>query len=222
MDIFGLLALAKSQGGGSKSAFHFKGKVTSLNQLPILGQEGDVYKVEDENSYYAWDGSSWVDVGQIQSVDGVKGITSWELTYTDDGKDVYTVTYTDGTTTIITIQNSKYWHDETEIIYDNTRTLLLNTIVVHEDTTSTEVTLVPDNGAKYIYGELTSLTISSIPDNGMVDIIFDSGATATDLTLPQSGVILPEWFDPEDIQSNTRYELNFADGNLLISSWKLS
>lgn len=219
MDIFGLIALAKSSGG---SAFNFKGKVTSVNQLPILGKKGDVYRVDDTNKYYAWNGDNWIDIGQLTAIDGIRGITSWTLTQTDEDKDIYTVTYTDGTTTTITVQNSKYWHDEAEVVYDNTRALLLNTIVVYENTTATEVTLTPDNGARYIYGELLSLTINSVPDNGMVDIIFESGTTPTVLVLPQSGVTLPEWFDPTDLQASTRYELNFADGNLLMSSWPIS
>ncbi len=221
MDIFGLIALAKSQ-GNSASIFHFKGTKTSANELPILGGEGDVYKIENENTYYAWNGDNWIDIGLAPVRDRMRGISTWELTQSDEDKDIYTVTYTDGTITTITIQNSKYWHDEAEVVYNNTRTLLLNTIIVNENTTVTEVTLTPDNGVRYIYGELLSLAINSVPDNGMVDIIFDSGTTATVLVLPETGVVLPEWFDPTDLQTNTRYELNFADGNLLVSSWKLS
>lgn len=220
MDIIGLIALAKSS--GSKSTFNFKGRVTSVNQLPILGKKGDVYKVDEANSYYAYNGDDWVNIGQLAAVDGIRGISSWELTSTDEDKDVYTVTYTDGTTSTITIQNSKYWHDEAEVVYDNTRALLLNTIVVQENTTATEVVLTPDNGVRYIYGELLSLTINSVPDNGMVDIIFDSGTTPTVLVLPQTGITVPEWFDPTELQASTRYELNFADGNLLMSNWPIS
>ena len=74
---------------------------------------------------------------------------------------------------------------------------------------------------RYIYGELLSLTINSVPDNGMGDIIFDSGTTPTVLVLPQTGITVPEWFDPTELQASTRYELNFADGNLLMSSWPI-
>lgn len=167
------------------------------------------------------DGYVYTSTQSIRGETG-NGIASWVKTGSDEDKDVYTITYTDGQTTTITIQNSKYWHDQAEVVYNNTRTLLLNTIVVNEDTTTTEAVLTPDNGVRYIYGELLSLTINSIPDNGMVDIFFDSGSTATVLVLPQSGVTMPEWFDPTDLQANTRYELNFVDGNLLVSNWPLT
>jgi len=135
------------------------------------------------------DGYVYTSAKAVKGTDGTngRGIVSWVLTETDDGKDVYTVTYTDNTTTTITIQNSKYWHDQAEVVYNNTRALLLNTITVHTDDTTTEAILTPDAGVRYIYG-----------------------------------VTLPEWFDPTDLQTNTRYELNFADGNLLVSCWPLS
>ena len=167
------------------------------------------------------DGYVYTSAQAVRGTDG-RGIVSWEKTTTDADKDVYTVTYTDNTTTTITVQNSKYWHDQAEIVYNNAQALMLNTIVVNEDTTTTEAILTPDNGARYIYGELLSLTLVSVPDNGMVDIFFDSGSTATVLLLPQTGVTLPEWFDPTDLQTNTRYELNFVDGNLLVSNWPLT
>ena len=170
------------------------------------------------------DGYVYTSTQAVKGTDGTngRGIVSWVLSETDEGKDVYTVTYTDNTTTTITVQNSKYWHDQAEVVYNNTRALLLNTITVHTDDTTTEAILTPDAGVRYIYGELLSLTIVSVPEDATVDILFDSGSTATVLVLPQTGVTLPEWFDPTDLQTNTRYELNFADGNLLVSCWPLS
>lgn len=167
------------------------------------------------------DGYVYTSTQSIRGETG-NGIASWVKTGSDEDKDVYTVTYTDGQTTTITIQNSKYWHDQAEVVYNNAQALMLNTIVVQEDSVTTEASLTPDNGVRYIYGELLSLTINSIPDNGMVDIFFDSGSTATVLVLPQTGITMPEWFDPTDLQTNTRYELNFVDGNLLISNWPLT
>ena len=166
------------------------------------------------------DGYVYTSTQSVKGTDG-RGIVSWVKTTTDADKDVYTVTYTDNTTTTITVQNSKYWHDQAEVVYNNAQNLMLNTIVVQEDTTTSEAILTPDNGVRYIYGELLSLTIVSVPENGMVDIFFDSGTTATVLVLPSTGVTLPEWFDPTDLQPSTRYELNFADGNLLVSSWPI-
>lgn len=211
MDIISILLGAKLGGGGGSPAQNVRITDVTMTEdfkLKITFSDGYVYTSDKA----------------VKGTDGIdgRGIVSWELTETDDGKDVYTVTYTDDTTTTITVRNSKYWHDQAEVVYNNTRTLLLNTITVHTDDTTTEAILTPDAGVRYIYGELLSLTIMSVPEDATVDILFDSGSTATVLILPQTGVTLPEWFDPTDLQTNTRYELNFADGNLLVSCWPLS
>ena len=76
MDILGLIALAKSQKGESASkVFHFKGVKSATNLLPIQGEEGDVYKVEGD-SYYAWDGANWADIGDILSVGEIEELIS--------------------------------------------------------------------------------------------------------------------------------------------------
>lgn len=208
MDIIDIILGAKLGGGGGSPAQNVR--ITNVTMT-------EDFKLQITFS----DGYVYTSTQSVRGTDG-RGIVSWVLTETDDGKDVYTVTYTDDTTTTVTVQNSKYWHDQAEVVYNNTRTLLLNTIVVHTDSTTTEAVLTPDYGVRYIYGELQSLTLVSVPAEGTVDIFFDSGSTATVLVLPQTGILLPEWFDPTDLQANTRYELNFADGNLLVSCWPLS
>ena len=86
MDILGLIALAKSQNGGSASkVFHFKGVKSATNLLPIQGEEGDVYKVEGD-SYYAWDGTDWVDIGEVLSVDEAEELISGLASDVDDLK----------------------------------------------------------------------------------------------------------------------------------------
>lgn len=214
MDIIDIVLGAKLAGGGSQRITITNVTMTEDYKLQITFSDGYVYtsakSIRGELGPAGDPGAAG------------RGIVSFEKTSTDEDKDVYTVTYTDNTTTTITVQNSKYWHDQAEVVYNNTRTLLLNTIVVTKDAVTTEAVLTPDNGVRYIYGELQSLTINSVPAEGTVDVLFDSGSTATVLVLPQTGVLLPEWFDPTDLQINTRYELNFADGNLLVSCWPLS
>lgn len=209
MDIIDIVLGAKLGGGGSS------GQRITISNVEMT----EDYKLKITFS----DGYVYTSAKAVRGEKGDtgRGITSFELTSTDTDKDVYTVTYTDGTTTTLTVQNSKYWHDQAEIVYNNTRTLLLNTITVTEDTTSTDVTLEVENGVRYIYGALNTLTVSAYPRTGIADIIFDSGATATVVTLP-SGLTLPVWFDPTDIEVNTRYELNFADGNLVVATWPLT
>lgn len=210
MDIIDIILGAK-MGGGSDPAENVRiSNVTMTEDFKLRITFSDGYVYTSTQAVKGTDGTNG------------RGIVSWVLSETDEGKDVYTVTYTDNTTTTITVQNSKYWHDQAEVVYNNTSALLLNTITVHTDDTTTEAILTPDAGVRYIYGELLSLTIVSVPEDATVDILFDSGSTATVLVLPQTGVTLPEWFDPTDLQTNTRYELNFADGNLLVSCWPLS
>jgi len=213
MDIIDIILGAKLGGGGGSSQRITITDVTMTEDYKLKITFSDGYVYTSAKSIRGEPGPKG---------DAGKGIKSFEKTSTDEDKDVYTVTYTDDTTTTITVQNSKYWHDQAEVVYNNTRTLLLNTIVVTKDSATTEAVLTPDNGVRYIYGELQSLTINSVPAEGTVDILFDSGSTATVLVLPQTGALLPEWFDPTDLQINTRYELNFADGNLLVSCWPLS
>lgn len=71
MDILGLIALAKSQNGSPSASkvFHFKGVKSAVNLLPIQGEEGDVYKVEEDNNYYAWNETTWVNIGDILTAD---------------------------------------------------------------------------------------------------------------------------------------------------------
>lgn len=207
MDIIDILAGAKLGGGGGG------GSRITISNVEMTND----YKIKITFS----DGYVYTSSQSIRGATG-NGIASWEKTGSDEDKDVYTITYTDGNTTTINIQNSKYWHDQAEVVYNNTQALLLNAIVVQEDSVTTEAVLTPDAGVRYIYGELLSLTLNSIPNNGMVDVMFDSGSTATVLVLPQTGITVPEWFDPTDLQTNTRYELNFFDGNLVVSTWALT
>lgn len=71
MDILGLIAIAKA-GSISNKIFHFKGIKSSVSILPIQGEDGDVYKVED--SYYAWNGIDWINIGNILGVQGIEDV----------------------------------------------------------------------------------------------------------------------------------------------------
>ena len=70
-------------------------------------------------------------------------------------------------------------------------------------------------GICYVCGEVSTLEIT-LPATGVVDVRFESGSTATVLTItPPSGVTAVKWangFDPTALDANTVYELNVADG----------
>ena len=52
-------------------------------------------------------------------------------------------------------------------------------------------------------------------------VIFESGSTATVLTLG-SGIICPDWFDDENLEADTIYELNINEGLLSVGMWGAS
>ena len=67
----------------------------------------------------------------------------------------------------------------------------------------------------YTCGELTSLTISSIPATGEFTVVFESGSTATTVSLPAT-LKMPANYS---IEANTIYELNVLDGRGVIAGW---
>lgn len=70
-------------------------------------------------------------------------------------------------------------------------------------------------GVRYVCGECSTLTIV-VPASGCIDVVFESGSTATVLTVtPPSGVTAIKWangFDPSSLDANTTYEINILDG----------
>lgn len=85
--------------------------------------------------------------------------------------------------------------------------------------TTPAITALP--GIRYVCGEVATLTIT-LPASGIVDVVFESGSTATVLTItPPTGVTV-KWaggFDPSSLDTNTTYEINVADGLGVAASW---
>ena len=91
---------------------------------------------------------------------------------------------------------------------------MLNGSVTVSGTTPT-ITALP--GIRYVCGECATLDIT-LPVSGIVDVVFESGSTATVL----SGLDNVSWangFDPEHLDANTTYEINIADGLGVAVSW---
>lgn len=77
------------------------------------------------------------------------------------------------------------------------------------------ITALP--GIRYVCGEVSTLDIA-LPASGIVDVVFESGATPTVL----SGLDNVRWtgdFDPDNLEANTTYEINIADGLGVAASW---
>lgn len=74
---------------------------------------------------------------------------------------------------------------------------------------------------QYICGEVATLDIT-LPASGCIDVVFESGSTPTVLTVtPPTGVTV-KWangFDPDNLDTNTTYEINIMDGLGVAGSW---
>ena len=117
--------------------------------------------------------------------------------------------------------NSKWYSDAAAESESVVKTLMLSGMLVHEDLVSTDIILSAEEETRYIYGELYSLFISSLPAIGIVDISFTSGSTPTVLVLPETAIV-PEWFDPTDLNANTYYSLSIEDYKVVVSEWPIT
>ena len=73
---------------------------------------------------------------------------------------------------------------------------------------------------RYNCGEVSSITIIP-PSSGIIDVTFTSGSTPALLTA--TGVNFPEWFDADNLDTNTIYEINIADGTRgAVMAWPVS
>lgn len=86
------------------------------------------------------------------------------------------------------------------------------------EVSGTTPTITPIHNRIYNCGEVTSLTISNPPATGTYSVIFTSGATATDLSIPPD-VKMPDGFT---VEANKRYEINVSGGWAVTGSWAVS
>ena len=83
--------------------------------------------------------------------------------------------------------------------------------------TGTTPTITAEANHRYICGEVATLDLTP-PASGICDVIFESGSTATVLTVP-STVRWAGGFDPTSLDADTTYELNIMDGLGVAASW---
>lgn len=86
----------------------------------------------------------------------------------------------------------------------------MNTSMVVETISDTDVTITGLDNHRYMCGEVTSISITP-PASGTIDVVFTSGSTVAVLTIPNT-VKLPDWFDPTALDTDTVYEINICDG----------
>lgn len=81
-------------------------------------------------------------------------------------------------------------------------------------------TITAEANKLYICGEVSTLSVTP-PESGICGVIFESGSTPTVLTLG-TGITCPEWFDPDNLEADTIYELNINEGLLTVGMWGAS
>lgn len=87
--------------------------------------------------------------------------------------------------------------------------------------TGTSPVIQAEENTRYICGEVSTLDIT-LPASGIIDVVFISGSTPTVLTItPPTGQTV-KWangFDPTNLDADTTYEINIADGLGVAGSW---
>lgn len=63
---------------------------------------------------------------------------------------------------------------------------------------------------RYICGVVSTIEFTPCA-SGSCEVIFESGSTAAVLTLPNA-VLMPEWFDPTELETNRIYDIIITDG----------
>ena len=86
------------------------------------------------------------------------------------------------------------------------------------EVSGTTPTITPAPNTIYKCGEVASLTISNPTATGAYSVIFTSGATATDLSIPPD-LKMPDGFT---VEANRRYEINVSGGYAVAGSWAVS
>ena len=156
---------------------------------------------------------------QIQSGGGQpgtpgRGIEKIELTDTQGLVDTYTITYTDGTTTTYTVTNGADGQDGQDGV-DGASGISPQT---DHGTTDTTFTLPPNQ--YHTWGEISSLTLTlGAETSGQANgywFSFDSGDTATTLSLPQTvktDIV---------VEPNMHYECMIVGNYMTFEEWEVS
>ena len=83
---------------------------------------------------------------------------------------------------------------------------------VEETVTGTTPSIIAAANHRYVCGQVSTLSFTPSA-TGICDVMFESGSTATVLTVP-STVKWPDWFDSNSLEANATYELNVLNGTL--------
>lgn len=89
-----------------------------------------------------------------------------------------------------------------------------------EEVSGTTPVITAEANIRYVCGEVATIDITP-PSVGTCDVIFESGSTASVLTVPNT-VKFPEWFDATSLEVDTIYEIIITDGIYgMVMSWAI-
>lgn len=83
-------------------------------------------------------------------------------------------------------------------------------VVTTVTVSGTDLIITAVNNTSYNCGEISTLDFTPC-ENGVCSVVFTSGSSATILTVPNT-VLWPDWFDPDNLDTDTIYEINIRDG----------
>ena len=94
-----------------------------------------------------------------------------------------------------------------------------SSISLIQNVTGTTPTIVGQPNMRYVCGTVSTLSITA-PSTGTIAVQFNSGTTATVLTVTNSNVKWPIWFDPTSLAVSTTYMIMITDGTLgAVMTW---
>ena len=107
---------------------------------------------------------------------------------------------------------------------ENAKSAISNMLNAPVSVSGSTPSITAKSGIRYICGEVSTLSITA-PASGCIDVVFESGSTATVLTVTsaKTGVSAIKWaggFDPTSLDANTTYEVNILDGEFgVVGKW---
>ena len=164
------------------------------------------------------DGDLTIERAQSAAIKAATSGTAPIVAYTQHESTFYGLAKASGDTTQSSSSNAVGVYTETALskISD-----MLNAPVSVSGTTPT---ITAKSGVRYICGECSTLSIVA-PESGCIDVVFQSGSTATVLTVTsaKTGITSIKWangFDDTSLDANTTYEINILDGEFgVVASW---
>lgn len=109
------------------------------------------------------------------------------------------------------------------IYTENAKSAISQMLNAPETVSGSTQSITAKSGVQYICGEVSTIDIT-VPESGIIDVIFESGSTPAVLTVtPPTGVtdvLWPGWFDPDNLEANSTYEISIENGKLgVVAVW---